>query len=164
MNSSVFINIFIDTEFTDFVDPQLISIGMVAETGEEFYAELPYDFRRCSEFVREAVLPMLGYTPEGQVAEDDLYVRITQWLRIVRLGDSAVQICYDYQTDWDLFVKALGGQTPSWCSGRLVADRINELLRHEYHEKNCLPEHHALNDAKANRYAFRESPPLKNAP
>lgn len=34
------IKIFIDTEFTDFVDLKLISIRMVAETGEEFYAEV----------------------------------------------------------------------------------------------------------------------------
>jgi hypothetical protein len=34
-------NVFIDTEFTDFLDPQLISIGLVAQSGEEFYAELP---------------------------------------------------------------------------------------------------------------------------
>lgn len=39
-------NVFIDTEFTDFLDPQLISIGLVAESGEEFYAELPYDIKR----------------------------------------------------------------------------------------------------------------------
>jgi len=35
--------IFIDTEFTDFIDPQLISIGLVSEFGEEFYAEVPYE-------------------------------------------------------------------------------------------------------------------------
>jgi hypothetical protein len=32
--------VFIDTEFTDFNDPHLISIGLVAESGEEFYAEV----------------------------------------------------------------------------------------------------------------------------
>jgi hypothetical protein len=38
-----------------------------------------------------------------------------------------------------------------------VDRNINELLRHEFHAKNRLPEHHALNDAQAMRYAFRES-------
>jgi len=33
--------IFIDTEFTNFSNPQLISIGLAASTGEEFYAEVP---------------------------------------------------------------------------------------------------------------------------
>jgi len=35
------LKVFIDTEFTDFLDPQLISIGLVAQSGEKFYAELP---------------------------------------------------------------------------------------------------------------------------
>jgi len=32
--------IFLDTEFTDFQNAHLISIGLVAEDGREFYAEL----------------------------------------------------------------------------------------------------------------------------
>lgn len=34
------LNVFIDTDFTDFLDPQLISIGLGAHSGDEFYAEL----------------------------------------------------------------------------------------------------------------------------
>ena len=40
--------IFIDTEFTDFIDIHLISIGMVAQSGEEFYAEVPYPHGSCN--------------------------------------------------------------------------------------------------------------------
>ncbi|MDR9851932.1 3'-5' exoribonuclease [Herbaspirillum huttiense] len=149
-------NIFIDTEFTDFLDPQLISIGLVTQSGEEFYAELPYEVRECSEFVKAAVLPLLGYAPHAEMTKDDLYVQMTNWLKLVRPKDQEVFICYDYQTDWDLFYDALDGRVPPWCKRRLVADRINELLRYEYHQKNSLPEHHALNDARANCYAFRE--------
>ncbi|WP_075256805.1 3'-5' exoribonuclease [Herbaspirillum camelliae] len=152
------LNVFIDTEFTDFLDPQLISIGLVAETGEEFYAELPYNIGECSEFVKAAVLPLLGYAPHAEVSKGELYGRITQWLRLVRPTDAEIHICYDYQTDWDLFYDVLNGRVPPWCKRRLVADRINELLRYEYHKKNALPEHHALNDARANCYAFREVP------
>lgn len=44
--------IFIDTEFSDFVNPELISIGLVTESGnDEFYAELPVDQSRCNDFV-----------------------------------------------------------------------------------------------------------------
>jgi len=32
------LKIFIDTEFTNLIAPQLVSIGLVAESGEEFYA------------------------------------------------------------------------------------------------------------------------------
>lgn len=53
--------IFIDTEFTDFVQIDLISIALVTEDGREFYAERN-DYRRedCIDFVRAAVVPMLG--------------------------------------------------------------------------------------------------------
>ena len=149
-------NVFIDTEFTDFVDPQLISIGLVAETGEEFYAELPYDIWRCSDFVKETVLPLLGYAPNAEVAKDDLFEKLSQWLRIIRPRNEDICICYDYQTDWDLFYAALDGRVPTWCKGRLVANQINEMLRYEYHQKNVLPEHHALNDARGNCYAYRD--------
>ncbi|QJQ02346.1 hypothetical protein C798_19515 [Herbaspirillum rubrisubalbicans Os34] len=150
------LNVFIDTEFTDFLDPQLISIGLAAQSGEEFYAELPYDVRACSAFVKESVLPLLGYAPHAEMDKDKLYGEITNWLRLIRPKDEEIFICYDYQTDWDLFYEVLDGRVPPWCKRRLVADRINEILRYEFHCQNELPEHHALNDAKANRHAFRE--------
>jgi hypothetical protein len=34
-------NVYLDTEFTDLMNPILRSIGMIADTGEEFYAEVP---------------------------------------------------------------------------------------------------------------------------
>jgi hypothetical protein len=151
------LKIFIDTEFTDFVDPKLISIGLAAESGENFYAEVPFPMRDCSEFVREIVVPMLGNMPHAECSMDELYSRIITWLKLVRSGSEDIDICFDYWTDWDLFRQALGNNVPQWCKSRLVADRINEILRCDYHEKNRLPEHHALHDAQANRYAFREA-------
>lgn len=55
---------FIDTEFTDFNDSQLISVAIVGEDGCEFYGERS-DFERpqCSDFVRDVVLPQLGQFP-----------------------------------------------------------------------------------------------------
>ena len=59
--------IFIDTEFTDFADTELISIGLITDSGEhEFYAELPVNRRKCSDFVIETVLPQLGNAPGAQ--------------------------------------------------------------------------------------------------
>jgi hypothetical protein len=151
--------VFLDTEFTDFVDPHLISIGMAAESGEEFYAEVPYSEAGCSAFVREVVLPLLGRLPDAACSPDDLGTKIVAWLETI---DEEVEICVDYQTDWDLFVHALDYRVPPWCRQRMVAPDINESLCHEFHEKNKLPEHHALYDALANRYAFRESPKISS--
>jgi hypothetical protein len=54
------VKVFLDTEFTDFVRPRLISIGMAARSGQHFYAEVPYSDKECSEFVRKTVIPLLG--------------------------------------------------------------------------------------------------------
>lgn len=152
------LKVFIDTEFTDFIDTHLISIGMAAESGEEFYAEVPYPDNACSAFVREAVIPLLGRLPNADCPAQELRTRIVTWLQIIKRRDEEVEICFDYQTDWDLFLEALDYRMPPWCRQRLVASNINELLRYEFHQKHKLPEHHALYDALANRYAFRERP------
>lgn len=148
--------VFMDTEFTDFLDPRLISIGMVADSGEEFYAEVPFPDAACSAFVREAVLPLLNQYPHAYCPVVDLGMRITEWLHIVKRSNEGIEICVDYQTDWDLFADALDNRVPPWCKPRHVGRNINALLRYAYHRKNGLPEHHALFDAQANRYAFRE--------
>ncbi|WP_061538549.1 3'-5' exoribonuclease [Collimonas fungivorans] len=152
------IKVFVDTEFTDFIDTHLISIGMAADSGEEFYAEVPYPDLPCSGFVREAVIPLLGRLPGAACSVDDLYEKMIVWLKDVRKGTEDVQICFDYQTDWDLFADVLDYRIPPWCHSRRVGNHINELLRCEFYKKNNLPEHHALYDALANRHAFQEVP------
>lgn len=150
------LKIFIDTEFTDFIDCHLISLGMAAESGDDFYAEVPYPDKACSAFVREAVIPLLGKMPHAQCTVDELRTKILNWLNIVRQKNEEVEICFDYSTDWDLFIDALDCRVPPWCVPRLVANNLKEFLIYYFHEKNQLPVHHALYDAQANRYAFRE--------
>ena len=147
--------IFIDTEYTNFVNIHLISIGLVADSGEQFYAEVPYPANECSEFVRDVVIPLLGQEPNAAYAIDTLYYALMSWLKIVKSSNQDIEICYDSETDWILFEDAMGRHIPGWAHPRLVADQINELLRHEWHQKNGKPEHHALYDAQANCYAFR---------
>lgn len=71
-----------DTEFTDFSeDAKLISIGLVSEHGDSFYAELTdtYALEDCSDFVLESVLPHL----EGGAAQmtfKELQTCLYQWL------------------------------------------------------------------------------------
>ncbi|GAC1318200.1 MAG: hypothetical protein NVSMB28_06760 [Collimonas sp.] len=74
------LKIFIDTEFTDFIDTHLISIGMAADSGEEFSAEVPYPDRPCSAFVREAVIPLLGRLPEATCSVENLHTKVMIWL------------------------------------------------------------------------------------
>lgn len=150
--------IFLDTEFTDFIDPQLISLGMYSERGEAFYVEVPYSNEACSAFVCEAVIPLLGRYPDAPCLLDDLSLRIIKWLESVRSSEEDVAICFDFQTDWDLFIDALDYRAPPWCRGRHVGRNINKLLRYEFHKRFQVPGHHALYDAMANDFAFRERP------
>ena len=147
--------VFLDTEFTSFTSPTLISMGMVASTGEEFYAEVPFPAAAASPFVHEVVIPLLGNDPQAHCPAGELHVRIWEWLAIVRTGPSVV-LCFDSCYDEDLFREIFDGYPPALVRFRNVYRNINELLRYEFHMKNRLPEHHALNDARAMRYAFRE--------
>lgn len=152
--------VFLDTEFTDFFEPQLISLALVAESGEEFYAELPFADSACSAFVREAVLPLLGTPPDAMCSYDEFRLKIIIWLEKVRQPYDLVFVCVDYQTDWDLLADALNYEIPEWCRVQHIGRNINQLLRYEFHKTNKLPEHHALYDARASKYAYRERLPL----
>lgn len=151
--------VFLDTEFTDLLDPQLISVGLAADSGEEFYAELPFADSACSAFVREAILPLLGVVPDAACSFDDFRRNVVTWLENVRRPDDIVFICVDYQTDWDIFADALDYMIPDWCRLQHVGRNINKLFQYEYHKSTKRPAHHALYDACANRYAFREHLP-----
>ncbi len=74
--------IFLDTEFTCLVTPQLISIGMVSEEGQEFYRELKdtWTLAGCSLFVLGWVLPWLSEGKAGNV----LYERMQSTLDLIR--------------------------------------------------------------------------------
>lgn len=150
------VNIFIDTEYTNFHAPGLISIGLVAETGEEAYFEVDYDVRECSEFVRDVVVPLLGREPNAIVPKHSLASLLRTWLEIVRPRRQDITICFDHQTDWDLFISALDYRVPPWVESRNVCYEIGDLLYQDFFAREVLPEHHALYDAHANAYAFRE--------
>lgn len=162
------LNVFLDTEFTNFIDTDLISIGMVAQTGEEFYAEVPYPDAACSPFVREVVVPLLDREPMSFSSKPNLHRRILNWLTIVRPPNNReVRICYDYDTDWSLFADVfvdpiaglsssqLSSRIPGWIQHANVNRDVNALMLWDFYKQNQLPEHHALNDARALRHAYR---------
>jgi hypothetical protein len=100
--------IFLDTEFTKFSYPDLISIGLVAEDGREFYAERT-DYHRdaCSKFVRETVLPLLGRVPGAACSRSELTDRLREWFG--QLPEPATTI-FDFETDWLLLATAILGR------------------------------------------------------
>jgi len=105
--------IFVDTEFTDFIDCDLISIALVADDGREFYAErTDFDRHACAAFVREAVLPQLGQYPERMFSRASLHAALHEWL--AQFGGGT--FCMDFHGDWDLLVDILDGAPDGWAA------------------------------------------------
>lgn len=142
-----------DTEFTGFKDPKLISIGVVAQTGEEFYAEVEHAVDECSDFVRATVLPLLNQNRIHSLAE--LKDALSSWIDKVR-QEEPILICYDSEYDRTMLSQIFGGDTPSGVVFRnLGASYVNKLRQYEWQVTHKQLEHHALHDARALKYAFR---------
>ena len=155
--------IFIDTEFSDFINTELISIGLVSQDDQQFYAELPVDRATCSDFVKEAVLPLLGKIDGAQCLPVELNMRLRRWLAQFNKGDEPVVVCYDYAGDWTLFHYALFDDVPPWIRGVNIYGYINDLKQELFFRESGLARHHALHDAMANRFSFSlESAELDN--
>ena len=144
--------IFVDCEFTDFIECELVSLALVADDGREFYGECSeYDQASCSEFVRAAVLPQLGQHPERVFTREALRAALVAWLGQFE-GEPKRLLCFDYGSDWDLLCDLLDGPPPGWH-----AVNVSGLLdRRRCEDYYCAHggRHHALADARANRYAM----------
>ena len=146
--------LFLDTEFTDFTNPQLISIGIVDERGREFYAERN-DFPReaCSNFVVQTVLPLLGQYPSSIVGNRlQIAYALYQWLEEYR--ECGAVICVDYQTDWDLFIQHLPQLPYDFITGLNIWGNLDLPLIESWWQETGYPRHMALYDARANRHGY----------
>lgn len=147
--------LFLDTEFTDFIDCELISIGIVSEDGREFYAErTDFDQSKCSDFVKEAVLPFLGKEPAVIGTEEEIGQLLRMWLAQF----DQVEVCVDYSMDFELFSYLVRDpvslEIPAGYRGRNICNDIADIDVERYWELNGRNAHHALHDARANRFAF----------
>jgi hypothetical protein len=144
--------LFVDTEFTDFIDCDLISIALVADDGREFYGERSdYDDASCTAFVREAVIPQLGQYPGRVFTREALRAALLTWLAQFD-HDQERMLCFDYVGDWGLFVDLVGEVPNGWTAchiGCALDAECSERYFRQYGGR-----HHALCDARANRYAM----------
>jgi hypothetical protein len=145
--------VFLDCEYTDPVDIDLISIALVSEDGQEFYAERS-DYRReaCSEFVHAAVLPLLDAPADHVLTREQLAVQLSAWLTALPCD---VAICADDRTDYELLHDAVDGNLPAhvtvldgetWTLA--MSATFGEAVA-RYHAQPGCPWHHALHDARA---------------
>lgn len=166
--------VFLDTEFTDLLNPELLSLGMVTSGGHEFYVEL--DLRTAegqerrdasSEFVHAGVLDLWGLVPGARCTYDEMGRRAGEWLLEVAAGSgNRVGVAYDYTSDFELLELALRDagmwdplkevllkvyvgsltDTPGWAE---EAEKCFDELR-----PRGLARHHALADALALRASY----------
>ncbi len=149
-------NIFIDTEFTDFQGPELISIGLVSDNDQKFYGERnDYTRDNCSTFVKEVVLPQLGKRPTCIFSKSGLREALQAWL--MQFANEGVIICFDFGGDWQLFCDLLDYKIPTWITSMNVFPVIDDLLVERFFMENDVANHHALHDAMANRFACDRS-------
>ena len=156
-------NIFLDTEFTDFSESEcdLISIGLVDQNGREFYAELT-DYRQeaCSDFVRQVVIPLLGQHKNAVQGNQFLVAKeLNQWLKHY---NETVTVCFDYNTDWNLMAKMLLLLPEEEVFDNLQVKNIwgdidKMAIDYFWLEQDAFnwKPHMALWDAYGNRYAYR---------
>lgn len=91
--------LYLDTEFTDLLNCELLSIGIVADDGSEFYAERSdADLSQCGDFCRVAVLPQLGADPTAIGTEAEISVRLKDWLAQFKSAEP-VLVSVDHPTD-----------------------------------------------------------------
>lgn len=146
--------IFVDTEFTSLDEPYLISVGLAAEDGRELYFELAsVSPAVCAPFVQETVLPLLDgpeLTP-GQAAE-----RVAAFLS--PYGGQVTFFSDAPRYDVELLRPFLpGGLGWSVAVPSFETEEAEQAYQEAYAQAfaNGLRRHHALDDARAMRRAFR---------
>ena len=160
--------VFLDCEFTGFVDPQLLSLALVLSDTESFYGELhiPTESREINQFVDEHVLTQWGRVPTAYPTSNGMAQALSSWL--LWLNADKVVVHYDYHADMDLLEELLK-KADLWETWEktLVPTHVGYLYgddRVEPFMKRCwdieevrtgLKPHHALADARVLRQAFR---------
>lgn len=166
---------FLDTEFTDLLNPQLLSLGLVTfDAFDEHYVELDLNsdtgtarFMASGDFVRGAVLDLWGLVPGATCTEFEMGRRTGEWLyRLAVKCGTRVAVAFDYSTDYELMEYAIR-EAGLWDRVREVVIPLNVdaitgsiegglAAESSYVETATrgLKRHHSLADALALRAAY----------
>lgn len=156
----------LDTEFSGLDDPNpdLISIALVREDGEFFYAELhEAEYRkRVAPWTRENVIPLL-WGGSWCMSRVEISRRLTEW--ISDIVDKAIVVTDSPEYDFEL-IKPLLNPWPqnlaiscmrfdSLAMGRNRQPWLLDI-RDRFHAEHG-PEHHALRDAQSLREMMKQA-------
>jgi len=136
---------------------------MISSGGHEFYYERnDFDVSKCSEFVKEGILPML-YKQPNVGSKQDCADAVREWLN--GLPYEQIVFVIDYYGDIQLLDDLMDGDYGSKVkdgyaapisyiqviAAEVDAERECVLESEMWYERNNGQRHHALDDAKANR-------------
>ena len=140
--------VFVDSEFTSLAEPRLISVGAVATDSTAFYCELDdWSHERCSEFVRDTVLPLLDGDAVPHMVAAESFLR---WIS-ERAAKSPTTIISDSGFDRWAVADLLGREDlPAGVDWLRVPVPYEELDTAA--ASLGLRRHHALDDARALRH------------
>jgi hypothetical protein len=165
---------FLDTEFTDLLHPELLSLGLITLDGRELYVELDLttdvgQARRkvSSDFVFYGILDMWGRVPDAACTELEMGRRTGEWLlQLAEQAGTRVEVAFDYDADFELMEYAIR-DSGLWDRvrevvvpvkvGALTGSPEGEIAAEEcFRElsRRGLSRHHALADANALRAAY----------
>ncbi|WP_156128988.1 3'-5' exoribonuclease [Chitinibacter sp. ZOR0017] len=146
--------IFLDTEFTDFVDCELISIGFVSEDGQHsLYLEVQdFDRSKCNSFVQTEVWANLGRVKTAIVRKNEIGELIRRWFATL---PRSVTLACDSEHDRRLLAASFDGPWPTNLTGwydlrPLIDTSVFNNAVERYHNSER-PWHHTLFDAHAHR-------------
>lgn len=166
--------VFLDTEFTDWSNPKLISLGLVDLSGNRtFYAELTdtYEVGQCSTFVRAEVLPLLS-GGDSRMTTHRCRQALARWVE--GFGGTVRVVADHLEYDLNLVRMLLDTAWPANLepSGLRFdsSDYVNiqksltEARMGYYREAPGRHEHHALHDAFALRASWLRALSLGRRP
>lgn len=168
--------VFLDTEFTDLLERELLSIGALTLEGREQYVELDMStdvgqarLKASSDFVRyDGVLDLFGLVPGASATYWEMGRRMGEWLLgLAEESGAQLEVAFDYSTEYDLMEYTIR-DSGLWDRVREVVRPVNiraltgspagedaadECFR-AMHARG-LARHHALADAYALRAAYK---------
>jgi hypothetical protein len=169
--------VFLDTEFTDLLNPELLSIGLATLDGREHYGELDLTtdagkarVKASSAFVQSGILDMWGLVPGATGTECEMGRRAGEWLLgLAAEAKNIVEIAFDYGMDYELLEYAIR-DAGLWDQVRKVVLPVNVnpitgTITRELAAEECFRElgklggrglkrHHAVAHALALRAAY----------
>lgn len=177
------ISIFLDTEFTNINYPNLISIGLISNNGETFYAQQTLTEKWYTPYITQKVLPHLdvSFLPQNEIAD-----QLQNWLK--KLDDNFV-IYSDKVEDWQLlktllinsshligytnieqYFQSMSQEMWSFTYPHLCHKAYQALLDtfflkvNDWKKNNGRLYQHALYNAMAEKFAFEETELLLRFP